>query len=80
MRECHALQTYGSDAQPVVGEYVREREMNKLRDAKENTKPAEQPKTTDPPPSKTKVIHLGTKKHRMKNLVVLRDDEDHDLR
>ncbi len=33
-----------------------------------------------PTPPKTKVIHLGNKKHRMKNVVVLRDDEDRDLR
>ena len=47
--------------------------MDKQRDVKEN-KPA------NPAPPKTKVIHLGTKKRRGKKVVVLRDDEDHDLR
>lgn len=53
--------------------------MDKQRDAK-NTKPAEPPKIANPPPSKTKVIHLGKKTRREKKIVVLRDDEDHDLR
>ena len=55
--------------------------MDKPRDAK-NTKPAEPPKTANPPPSKTKVIHLGTKTRRekKKKKVVLRDDEEPDLR
>ena len=53
--------------------------MDKQRDAK-NTKPAEPPKIANPPPSKTKVIHLGTKTRREKTMGVLRDDEDRDLR
>ena len=54
--------------------------MDKQLEVKEN-KPAAPPKiVAKPTPPKTKVIYLGAKKRRGKKVVVLRDDEDHDLR